>query len=208
MIHMKISAIEPRPKEKSAIFVDGAFYATVYTEILMQFRLNVGQVVDEDILLEVIESSNKRSAKEKAFNLLSYRDHSYRELVNKLLRSFDKQLALDTADKMVELGLIDDEKYARKLASDMLFNRMFSSRRVESELILRGIDREVIHEILSELAPDPKEQIIALLDKKYAKRLNNEKEIKRTISALSRLGFSYSDIKAAIYEFTNEYIED
>lgn len=208
MIHMKISAIEPRPKEKSAVFTDGVYYATVYTEILMLYKLKVGQVVDEDSLLDMIESSNKRAAKEKAFNLLSYRDHSYKELVDKLSRSFDKQLAFDAADKMVELGLINDWEFARKLAHDMLFNRKFSARRVQSELILRGIDREAIERILFESAPDPKEQIIALLDKKYANKLNNEKDIKRTVAALSRLGFSYSDIKAAIYEFTNEYIED
>ncbi len=205
---MKITAIEPRPKEKSAVFVDGSFYATVHNEVLLQFGLHVGQDLDEVFLLEVVENSMRRAAKEKAFNLLSYRDHSYKELVEKLSRSFDRQIALRTADKMVELGLIDDEKFARKLASDMLYRRKFSSRRVESELLLRGINREIVREIIEELAPVPKEQIIALLEKKYANKLNDEKNLKRTIAALTRLGFSYSDIKAAIYEFTNEYIED
>lgn len=205
---MKITAIKPGRGSKSIIYIDDAFYASVCTETLLLHKLTVGQCVEEDTLLRLVESSNKRLAKEKAFNILSFRDHSYSELVDKLSRSFDEQSAVEATDKMVELGLINDEVYAQKLAKDMLFNRNYSSRRVESELIVRGIDREVITEILSELEPDPKEQITSLLNKKYRNRLSNEKDIKRTIAALSRLGFSYSDIKAAIYEYTDEYIED
>ena len=47
-----------------------------------------------------------------------------------------------------------------------------------------------------------------LVEKKYIRKLSNETDIKRTVAALQRKGFSYSDIRAVIDELTDNYLGD
>jgi len=47
--------------------------------------------------------------------LLSRRDHSVKELKTKLLRTVDEATADMAIDKMLGLGYLDDEKYAKSL---------------------------------------------------------------------------------------------
>ena len=55
---------------------------------------------------------------------------------------------------------------------------------------------------------DPQKSIIILIKKKYANKLNDEKGKKRTVDALLRLGYSYSDIKTALNQISEFDGED
>ena len=77
------------------------------------------------------------------------------------------------------------------------------SSSVKYKLIEKGIDRDLIDDILSEFDVDPKEQIREIIDKKYARCLSDEKGKRRAFSGLSRMGFSFGDIKSVIAEYTD-----
>lgn len=64
---------------------------------------------------------------------------------------------------------------------------------------------------MEELAPDPAESIRTLLQTKYRTRnLHDEKDRRRTVNALLRLGYTYGEINNAISEFStgDSYPED
>ena len=90
---MLITAVEPRRKALSALFIDGEFAMNLDTQTLLENRFEAGREIDDDELKEIIEKSNERRAKEKALWLISYRDHSKKELTDKLRRSFDGESA-------------------------------------------------------------------------------------------------------------------
>ena len=48
----------------------------------------------------------------------------------------------------------------------------------------------------------PEERLMALVEKKYANLLKNEKNRNKIINSLFRLGYGYDMIKKAIYEVT------
>ena len=79
---MVVTAVEPRRKSFSALYIDGEFAMKLDTETLLANHIRAGvEIDDEDLHNLVIESNNKR-AKEKALWLISYRDHSEKELVD------------------------------------------------------------------------------------------------------------------------------
>ena len=77
---MLITAIEPRRKGLSALYLDGEFAVSLDTQTLLENRFDVGREVSDGELKDIIEKSGERRAKEKALWLISYRDHTKKEL--------------------------------------------------------------------------------------------------------------------------------
>ena len=197
---MIITAIEPRRKSLSAIYIDGEFALKLDTETVLSERLKVGTEIDDDRLLELIKTSDARRAKEKALWLISYRDHSEGELRQKLLKDYGEEAVDKAVERLMELRLINDESFAKKYA-ESLSHKHLSQRQIQQKLRLKGIDKELSSETVEDLNLDEKEEIRALIEKKYIRKLSDEADLRRTIAALQRRGFGYADIKAVINEF-------
>lgn len=201
---MLITAVEPRRKGLSALFLDGEFAVNIDTETLLKSGFKPGREIDDEQLHELILSSENRRAGEKALYLLEHRSHSQKELADKISRVTTREAAEAAARHMAELGLVNDEEYARNLTADLFRRKGYSASRVRRELLQKGIEDELVQRILEENAPDPVEKIRELIDKKYGRLLSDEKGRRRSIAALQRLGYGWDDIRTAINQFENE----
>ena len=199
---MMITAIEPRKKGLSALYIDGEFAMKLDTETLLSHRFDVGREIDDETLLECIKASDRKRCKDKAMWLIGYRDRSRRELIAKLKTDYPEEVCTATADRLEELGLLNDSRYARRYAADLINLKHLSERGVRQKLYEKGIDRDLTDEVISELFIDEKKQIRTIIEKKYARALSDEKGQRRCVNALSRLGFSWSDIKSVLSEYT------
>ena len=103
-------------------------------------------------------------------------------------------------DRMEELGLVDDEDYARRLAQE-LARKGYAAPRTAQELARRGIDRDLARAAAQEAVSDPGESLRALIARKYARRLGDEKGRRQTVAALQRLGYRWDEIRSALREF-------
>lgn len=200
---MTVTAVEPRRKSMSALYIDGEFVCKLDTQTLLENRISAGTELDDEDLQELMEKSDLRRAKEKALWLISYRDHSAKELFEKLTRDFSEKAAEKAIERMNELGLIDDERFAQKFA-DELHAKHQSPSTIRYKLIQKGIDRDAAENIVENLQIDPKEEIRALIEKKYLRAIADEKGLRRTVAALQRAGFRWSDIKSVLNDFTEE----
>ena len=159
-----------------------------------------------DLLKEEIEN---RRAWNNALDLLSIRSHSQKELVQKLRRKYSQNAAELAAKKAVGLGLLDDESFAEMYARELLERKKYGISRIKNELRLKGISHQIIESTISSLDIDAKESIISLVERKYARKLGDEKGRRNVVAALQRLGYSYSDIMSALNEISEceEYEE-
>ncbi|MCI2112612.1 MAG: recombination regulator RecX [Ruminococcus sp.] len=200
---MLITAIEPRRKAMSALYIDGEFVMNLDTRTLIENRFDVGREIDDDDLHEIINLSNERRAKEKALWLISYRDHSKKELTDKIKRTCDEESAEKAVERMEELGLVNDRVFAERYARKLLFTKHMSKTAASYELARKGIDRELADEILDSIDVDEREQIREVIEKKY-RNISDEKIKRRAFSALQRLGYRFDDIRAVLEEYTEE----
>ncbi len=203
---MKITGIEKKQGTRYTVYVDGEYWYILDVEIIASVNLTEGMEVSEAFLEELLRRAQVRKARERALYLLSYRDHSRKELVDKLLQSVDEDIALQTADKMEEFGYLNDERYARKLARDCMQRKKLGDRRTRFELQKKGVSRAVIDQVLMELEDeiDPREQLRELVERKYARYLTDRKGMQKVTNALARLGHSYGDIRAVLQEYLDE----
>ena len=200
---MLITAIEPRRKAMSALYIDGEFVMNLDTRTLIENRFDVGREIDDDDLHEIINLSNERRAKEKALWLISYRDHSKKELTDKIRRTCDDESAEKAVERMEELGLVNDRVFAERYARKLLFTKHMSKTAASYELARKGIDRELADEILEGIDVVEREQIREVIEKKY-RNISDEKIKRRAFSALQRLGYRFDDIRAVLEEYTEE----
>ena len=201
---MKITAVEPRRKQMCALFIDGEYVMNLDAQTLIENRFDIGREIDDDELKDIIDKSNERRAKEKALWLISYRSHSKKELFDKLKRSFDEASAQKAVDRMEELGLINDEEFAKLYARKLVNGKKMSVKAAEYELYRKGIDKITAEQVLSELEYDPQTQIIEFITKKY-KNIQDEKIKRRAVAALQRKGYSWEEIRQAIEALVSEY---
>ncbi|MDO5123910.1 MAG: regulatory protein RecX [Eubacteriales bacterium] len=201
---MVITAVEPRRKSLSALFIDGEFAMKLDTATLLENRISPGLEITDEQLHELIFKSDLRRAKEKAMWLISYRDHTTAELLKKLKKDFSEEASKAAVERMVELHLMNDEDVAKRYASDLRSIKHLSPQSIKYKLIEKGIDKETAEVIVEELSIDPVEEITILIEKKYSKNLRDEKGIKRTFAALQRCGYHYGDIKSALRPFLED----
>lgn len=149
-------------------------------------------------------------AKRRAMHLLAARDYGRNELYKKLLNNYSEKTTLTVTEMMTQYGYIDDERYAKKLAKTYIEIRKYGKKRAALMMREKGLDRDTIEAALEDYDNEAiTSEIIALLKKKYIDRLfleglEGKKEMQKVIAALARRGYSYGDIKAALYALEEE----
>lgn len=197
---MKITFVTGRGG-KISVYGDGELIAAVDED----FRLSCGVKNEEELegakLAAFCEAAALRSAFIGAIRILSVRSHGKTELIRKLCqKGHSRPAAESAADRAEELGFIDDEAYALSLATRLMESKGYSVKRVRYELGLKGISREICDKTVLQLDNQPILRIIELLNTKYIRYLHDEKGIRKTVNALQRLGYRYSDIRSALAE--------
>lgn len=159
-----------------------------------------GSDLTEEQLNTLIATSQYNRARERALYLLGLRDYACKELEQKLYTEATPEVAAAVVERLREVGLLDDERYAARLARSLSEVKHYPRRRIEQELRHRGISSMLIQTVLSELEGEDSEQALALLQKKYYNKLNDPDSRRRVIAALARRGFSYGSIRRAMDE--------
>lgn len=148
-------------------------------------------------------TSRAEEAKTKAFSLLEKRDYSRGEMVSKLReKGFEEEDAAAAADRLCELGVIDDAKYAAMVVRHYA-GKGYGVSRVKQELFRRRIPRELYDEALEEM-PEQDGAVDELLRAKLRGREADRDSVRRAADALFRRGFSWDEINAAVERYNSE----
>ena len=195
---MRLTAIRPRRKKLSLLVIDGEEAMTVDTGVLQEMGYREGSELDDEQLKELLDRSQKRRAREKALYLLEYRNHSRKELEDKISRVTSREAAREAACHMQELGLVDDTAYACDCARELVYRKGFARSRARWELEKKGIDRETAEYALDELHADWEEILGDVVERKYSRQLTDDTGKRRTIQALMRRGYRYEEIRPVL----------
>ena len=145
-----------------AVYIDGEYALKLDMQTLQENHIAQGDTLTDEQLKTLIDQSDLRRAKEKALWLLSYRDHSRKELVDKMKHTCSQQAAQAAADRMEQLGLVDDQAFARRYARELIYKKRLAPRAALYKMREKGIDRELAQAVLQECTVSASEQIHAL----------------------------------------------
>lgn len=217
---MEVLTLKPSTKKAGRWLLhlsDGTILRVGEAEIL-SFGLCRGMSLSEEERAEIEGAVSLRKGKEKGLALLAARPLSRKELVDKLTaqpRDKEKfptctsEVAEQVADRLAELGYLNDQTYAQTLVRHY-GNKGYGAGRMKEELYRRGVDRDLWEEALEQATP-PEEGIDRFIYKKLKGKYPDQKEKKRVSDGLARRGYRWSDIDAGFRRYCQgqeENIED
>ena len=207
---MTVTEIKQTKRGRISVYLDGEFAFTLHPEIYALSNLQKGACVEPWDLEELCAQSRQKEARERALNLLSYRDRTAKQLYDRLREKTDEDSAAQAVERMEELGLVDDERYAGRLARDLRNLKHFGPDRIRQELLQKGIDRQVAQETVQTLMEglDLQQELRELVDRRFRSLLNNEKDTKRLVGRLLRMGYRYEDILPVIRSCQEQAAEE
>ena len=196
MILQKLTAVGTDGSRVMLWFADGT-KMKVATRVVADRGLYQGMELREEALAELQDTARRASAKDRAVRIVSSTAISEKELRRRLVRKGERpEDAEEAADWLRELGALDDEAMARRIAQRCV-DRGYGPGRIRQELYQKGIPREYWEEALA-MVPDMSGAIDRFVEQKLRGREPDQKELQRVIGALQRRGYGWEEIRSAL----------
>ena len=205
----KIEVQKKRPDRRS-IFIDDSFAFGLAEETVLKNGLKVGQTLTDHLIDTLLSGDEEKKAKEYAFNLLSYRDRSCRELRDRLKeKGYDKETIERVIRSLERSHLLDDEKFALAWGRDRLGKHPMGARLLSQELRQKGIDQGIIDRAIEHLYGETDEVQLATTAIERRKErytdLERHKAYKRMSDYLLRRGFSWDVVRDVLQGIESEH---
>jgi regulatory protein len=202
-----ITALLPTPKRpgRFALQVDGKADATLSLEAIERLGLGVGSIIDETAEAAVRREAALLATYDRALDLLALRARSAVELRRMLLRKQEPRDLVETAiERLLRAGFLDDASFARQFARSRALGAGLSRRRLQQELALRGVARDVASAALNEVFTEEPIDEVAGLERVARKKLALLAKLdaptrRRRLSAfLVRRGYDFDDVNRIV----------
>ena len=232
MIIQKLEPSQHKAGRWLVWFEDGSLIRVGEGDVVA-LSLYAGKELSEGEAEALTDAAQHRRLSERAVDLLSARPMSRRDLIDKLStptrrrpkpgqevtppdpdllegqRQRLRAAAEGVADRMEELGLLDDGEYARTVARHY-GAKGYGERKVRDELYRRGVPREYWEEALTQLPREDGEEgpIDALVRRRLRGAEPTRENLKRTSDWLARRGFGWDEISSALERYREMVFDD
>lgn len=140
------------------------------------------------------EPDQESVARKILLDQLTGQARSRQQLADKLAqRNVPDELATRLLDRFEEVGLVDDEAFARMWVESRQRSRGLARRALSQELRRKGVADDVVREVLDEVDPDSEEEAARALVRKKLRSLRGVDDTvatRRLVGMLARKGYS------------------
>jgi regulatory protein len=206
-----ITKLEQQKKNISRfnLYVDDQFLAGISSNTLTKFNLYEDKEINKRVLDDIVYQELKNRflgraisyltrAPKTTFQLRRYlKDLKYK----KKGKWFDEKSNIDfekifdaIVERLEEMQLLDDENFAVMFVESRIKNKPRGKFVLVSELISKGVDKEIAKRVCDELIEDEYDILKRTYYKKY-KNYNLDLSETKKLAYLQRKGFSYGLIK-------------
>ena len=152
---------------------------------------------------------NKPTAYNYTLNLLSARPYAIKALHRKLLqKEYSAADADDAIRRLVDNGLLNDEKYAEQYARSKILSTGASKRRLTQDLYRKGIKGDVATSAIANVIADEEIDTAAIIEQVARKKLAQLGDLeplvlrRRLFGFLARRGYDVDEIKRVVSSLT------
>jgi len=199
----QITALKAQKNQKRAnLFIDGQFICGLSLDLVVSNGLVVGQQLSKTSLQSLLNDALLEKFYSRALSFLSYRPRSRFELERYLGKKMASQnpcvqpIIKKIIAKLERKNLLNESEFARWWINQRLKFRPKGKLVLKSELIKKGVDRQIIKQALDKI---DEEQILKDF---YQKKLKKKKLLladkQKLINYLKRRGFLWENIRSLI----------
>ncbi len=195
----QITDLKKTDAKRVEICLNGEIFLWLYQGEARSLSLTKGMILSEEQYENLLHGVIGKRAIKRAVHLIERQERTERQLREKLsLSEYPEEAVEDAVSYVKKRRYLDDERYTRTFIRFHQTER--SKMRLKSDLIKRGVSKDVIERCIEEeFSSDEKAQIRALLEKKgFSQSEADRNESRKMYQFLMRRGFRSSDILAVM----------
>ncbi len=193
---MQVMQISGLDKKRMRIFLEDGRSFVLYRGEVRRYSLEEGAELSAGQYEEICSEILKKRARRRTMHLLEKMDRTEAQIREKLRQGFYPEEIIEDAVAYVKgYHYLDDSRYAENYVRNQREKK--SRRKIQMELMAKGIDRELAEQALEEECQRENEQelILKWVEKKhYSAQTADLKEKQRMYQFLMRKGFQSDDI--------------
>jgi regulatory protein len=202
----KITAIAVQKKNPNRVSISLDDEFAFGLSRLVAAWLKVGQELSNEKIVELQTADAREMAFQKAMRFLGYRARSVQEVRDNLEKhEIPEAVIEEVLKRLQETGLLNDQQFAQTWVENRNTFRPRSRRALSLELRRKGLDDEVVQDVLNE---NVDENALALeAARKYARKVHGLEwlEFRQKLGGfLGRRGFSYPVIAPVLRQIWDE----
>lgn len=194
---------QQKAKNRVNVYLDNKFGFGIDLDNFVKLGLRVEQELSQEKVDEIIKVAEFQKTSDKIINFAMVRPRSTKEFTDWCKRKkVPEALHKNLFDRLKKFDLIDDARFARWWVEQRQSFRPKSKRVLTLELRQKGIDSELIKEILDRSEIDEKAIAAGHLEKKLYrwKHLPPDEAKQKMAQYLARQGFNWDIVKTVIDE--------
>ena len=203
---MKVTKISQQVKQvnRYSVFVDESYSFSLSESSLLASGINKGQELSESQITDFKQLSLDDKVYGQALRYVAMRSHTNWEMQTYMERKGAPPALIEKIlNKLTDIGLLDDFKYAESYAKDRRLLRSSSRRKIISELKKKRVADSAIQ---AAVGSEPEDERSALRDMVVRKRRQSQyQDDTRLMQYLARQGFNYGDIKNALSSTADDF---
>jgi len=208
---MKVTRIVKKDAKNVIVHFDNDEVLFLSVDIFYKSGLKKNDEISDDRFSSLIKENRLFHIKQRAFRYLGRRQHSTSELYIKLKqKGYETEFINEVLDDLKKKDYLDDTKFAEMFVEEKIKLKLWGEQKLRNELIKRGINSEIISDILRNKISDEDKLNNALIiaTKKYdiLKNRSVDKDVikRKLITFLSSRGYKYDVIKEVCDELIIE----
>lgn len=197
-----ITSIKAQKNQKRVnIYLDNSFGFGLDLENFIRIGLRVNQRLTENEAKEIIRISELQKSFDKTLRFVMTRPRSLKEVKDYFKRKeIDSSLHKNILERIEKLELLDDQKFAKWWVDQRLEFKHKSKKDITFELRQKGIDTNIIKNVLDDSEIDELKIAKELIVKKNYKwdRYGESERRQKITQYLAGKGFSWDIISQAV----------
>ena len=202
-----ITEISPsvRREGRFDVMVGGRRAAVLSADSVLRLGLHTGDEWTPELAARVAPEAESVRVFDRALAMLASRGRSVREMRLALLRKREPEPLVSAAiERLVALGALNDELFARQFVRSRMVRAGLSKRRLQSELARRGVERSAIDAAIADVAEEEQIDPAESLERVAAKKLRTMSKLdaptrrRRLFSFLARRGYDSDEIRTVM----------
>ena len=223
---LKISEMRPAVRDPQRVnaYVNGKFEFSLEVTQVVELGVKVGQILDVERLAELRRASEFGKVYQRALEWVLARPRSVQEVRDYLrlrqvrrrqlnrqrereekrpLAEISDEVARLVAERLVERGYVDDQKFAEFVVENRRERGGVSERKLRMELRQKGVADEIVARVLAERPHDEMAEVRRLMRKK-----GRRYDAAGLVRYLMRQGFSYDVVRSVVEEEAEDSVEE
>jgi len=198
----RITAIKPQKNQKRLnVYLDQEFGFGIDLENFTKLGLRVEQDLSDSQVEEIVKKAEFQKTLDKLLNFATLRPRSNKEIKDWLKRKkIHQSLNIELFNRLNRLDLVNDRAFALWWINQRQEFKPRGKKILSYELKLKGIDKEIIDEVLEDTPIDEKKIAWELLEKKSYRWKSLDKKIakQKMYQFLARKGFDWTIIEKVV----------